>query len=399
MFTRHEFDRLTNACIGKTLLEGGMNRIEMISIGKRMSLPIETKMTRDEVQEIISKNLDLYEKHIHEVEESSFAAEPAAAIVTAKAISTAITLMKKEHIINTSCDELLIFRQVSTICWLHSAVHVLFFADRIRDVTWTYLFDLLPVGKYYIPVRLRDISVKVLNPSTLILVELLRKQLEITAEVWADVISKHDTVIPILSSKRVAPMLSRQASSDRCDMILQHTICKMLPSFCGAVGGFQSDVIIGINDLLRDITGTQPFILVNTAAYTGSLNFADAFMATIRFETSVHGISIIKCNGTWILFDNDMDVIKRYISLTLSDTFKIADLILEIEKIYGKFPVTKLFAVVARKLPNLSELSMISHRPPASKRLDNFMSALGPNKKEIERTLADLPIVRIEISH
>lgn len=391
-------ERIMNACAGKAESGGGLNLPAIIELAKLNGIDIKGKTRPTILAELCPIYLSV----------TSAAPAPAAPVPAAPAAHAPIKVKGSKIILKKTataasvtikgdCSNLSIFNQVSNICWFHTGAHVGFLSDGMRDLMWTRLFELEKSGDYYIPRKIRKTPVgNSRRPAeSLLILEIIRQALEVTAESWAGIESKGRAEYQIYQGKETKVKyppaepykLKRQASADVCDLTVQNFICNLKREWCAPrAGGFAVPML---NTVIKDNGFKEDDVEYpdKFTDYNQSTNVPDANLVSVGDTNGIailikwdgtgnHVISFFRCGPSWLLFDNE-GTGKRYTTLlentdktTLSDLFKAYTALYPKNVLIGYAPYKALIK------PTASDIVLASGTGKTADKVENFFTAL-----------------------
>lgn len=238
--------------------------------------------------------------------------------------------------IRLPCKDVRIFNQVYSLCWFHTASHMLFFSDILRDLIWSKVFYCQKVKNYYIPRYIRTID---MAPRFQVYFEIIRQSLEAMMEYESGLhTGATGTSFPIsvgMSSLMHDPVdrmtLPKQYHVDKCDLAVQELLREAFYSWRGPNGGYDHLVIMDVvHQLNLGAAGVQ---VKNYSDKDFHRYISTKKACAISIAADMHVVSLIKCNGRWCLFDNEyVDAVTadRCMDFKLYERMKISDIVAQL---------------------------------------------------------------------
>jgi len=214
---------------------------------------------------------------------------------------------------------------------------MLFFSDKLRDMTWSKLYHCQKVKNYYIPRYLQTID---MEPRFQVFFEIVRQSLEVMMEYESGLHKTIRTGKPPETAKiglskimhTFRPMLPEQHRADYCDLSVQSFLTDAFSSWRGPNGGYEHLVI---KDVLQQLD-----INARTKMYTefDYHRYVDTSKAcAISLYLDHHVVSLIKCDGKWCFMDNESVGLDRCKDLKIHDRMKISDILSQIPNQYSHY--------------------------------------------------------------
>ena len=199
------------------------------------------------------------------------------------------------NVIKIDEENLDVFKQEEDLCWIHTAIVVLFFSDCFRDVVWNASFNLQKVSKNIIPIR-----TKIINDND-----------KFKSFFWYFIC---DIIRNVINNLKTKGELSKT-----CNQILQKIICSTnflksqnssdLKQICDfSFGGYSTKFFNNFIDFynIRNKFEIAQDIKMDQQFSQGYISLIEG-LSVIVLYTNSHVMSFQLINKKWYFFDNERD--------------------------------------------------------------------------------------------